>query len=143
MTKENNLQRFIDAQKTSYDVALSETKTGRKRTHWMWFIFPQIQGLGFSEISKFYALTNLDEAKDFLMHPVLGERLIRICTELLKLEENNPNKIFGNPDDLKLKSSMTLFSSLNMDPVFDEVLQKFFNGAKDTNTLKIIGRVDS
>ena len=85
MTKENNLQRFIDAQKTSYDVALSETKTGRKRTHWMWFIFPQIQGLGFSEISKFYALTNLDEAKDFLMHPVLGERLIRICTELLKL----------------------------------------------------------
>jgi uncharacterized protein (DUF1810 family) len=140
MSSENNLQRFIDAQETSYDTALSEISKGRKQTHWMWYIFPQVQGLGFSETSKFYAIKNINEAKEFLAHPVLSERLIGICNELLQLKENNATKIFGSPDDLKLKSSMTLFSFLKINPVFDLVLQKFFNGVKDNKTLEIIGR---
>ena len=140
MSDENNLQRFITAQETSYDTALAEIKKGRKQSHWMWYIFPQIQGLGFSETSKFYAIKDINEAKEFLMHPVLGERLIRICNELLNLEENNANKIFGSPDDLKLRSSMSLFSFLNINPVFDLVLQKFFGGTKDIKTLETIAR---
>ena len=140
MNNGSRLQRFITAQETSYDTALSEIKKGRKKSHWMWYIFPQIQGLGFSETSKFYAIKDVNEAKEFLKHPVLGERLIRICEELLKLEEGNANKIFGSPDDLKLKSSMTLFSLLNSHPVFDRVLEKFFQGAKDNKTLEIIAR---
>ena len=138
MSKENNLERFLSAQERSYETALAEIKRGRKQSHWMWYIFPQIQGLGFSETSKFYAIKDLEEAKEFLAHPVLGQRLIRICNELLKLHDNNANKIFGTPDDLKLKSSMTLFSSLDANPVFDLVLEKFFNGAKDARTLAII-----
>lgn len=140
MAIENNLKRFLDAQEPSYAMALSEINRGRKETHWMWFIFPQIQGLGFSETSKFYAIKNLREALAFLNHPVLGTRLVKICNELLKLESNNANKIFGSPDDMKLKSSMTLFSSLKeADPVFQFVLDKFFNGAKDSRTLELIG----
>lgn len=140
MAIENNLKRFLDAQEPSYAMALSEINRGRKETHWMWFIFPQIQGLGFSETSKFYAIKNLREALAFLNHPVLGTRLVKICNELLKLESNNANKIFGSPDDMKLRSSMTLFSSLNdADPVFQLVLDKFFNGAKDSRTLELIG----
>jgi len=138
MSKENNLERFLSAQERSYETALAEIKSGRKQSHWMWYIFPQIHGLGFSETSKFYAIKDLEEAKEFLAHPVLGQRLIRICNELLKLHDNNANKIFGTPDDLKLKSSMTLFSSLDANPVFDLVLEKFFNGAKDARTLAII-----
>ncbi len=105
----------------------------------MWYIFPQIQGLGFSETSKFYAIKDINEAEEFLKHPVLGSRLVHICNELLNLECNDANKIFGSPDDLKLKSSMTLFSSLpNTNPVFELVLEKFFNGTKDNKTLRII-----
>jgi uncharacterized protein (DUF1810 family) len=141
MSKENNLERFLSAQERSYETALAEIKSGRKQSHWMWYIFPQIQGLGFSETSKFYAIKDLEEAKEFLAHPVLGQRLISICNDLLKLHDNNANKIFGTPDDLKLKSSMTLFSSLDANPVFDLVLEKFFNGAKDARTLaKIAGQ---
>ena len=126
MNRENNLQRFIDAQETSYEAALSEIKNGRKKSHWMWYIFPQIQGLGFSETSKFYAIKDINEAEEFLKHPLLGHRLVRLCNELLKLESDDANRIFGSPDDLKLKSSMTLFSSLNINPVFQMVLEKFF-----------------
>ena len=140
MATENNLKRFLDAQEPSYAMALSEINRGRKETHWMWFIFPQIQGLGLSETSKFYAIKNLREALAFLNHPVLGTRLVKISNELLKLESNNANRIFGSPDDMKLKSSMTLFSSLNdADPVFQLVLDRFFNGAKDSRTLELIG----
>ena len=139
MSSGYNLERFIDAQEASYEIALSEIKTGRKKSHWMWYIFPQIQGLGFSETSKFYAIKDIDEARAFVEHPVLGERLISICNALLQLETNNAHKIFGSPDDLKLQSSMTLFSSLNINPVFQKVLEKFFNGIKDDKTLQIIG----
>ena len=140
MNTENNLQRFIDAQASSFETALSEVKNGRKQSHWMWYIFPQIQGLGFSETSKFYAIKDLAEAEEFLNHPVLGTRLISICNELLALKSNDANRIFGSPDDLKLKSSMTLFSSLHLNPVFELILKKFFNGAKDDRTLRIIDR---
>ncbi len=141
MAKESDLKRFIDAQKSHYPIALSEIKNGRKRTHWMWYIFPQIQGLGFSETSKFYAIKDINEADEFAKHPVLGNRLILICNELLKLESDNANEIFGSPDDLKLKSSMTLFSSLpNPNPIFQAVLDKFFSGKNDNKTLQIISR---
>jgi uncharacterized protein (DUF1810 family) len=140
MSKETNLERFIDAQERSYQIALSEIKNGKKESHWMWYIFPQVQGLGFSETSKFYAIKNIDEAKEFLLHPVLGNRLVNLCNELLKLESDNANSIFGSPDDLKLKSSMTLFSSLNINPVFQMVLDKFFNGKGDNKTLELIGK---
>ncbi len=139
MNKKYNLERFINAQETSYPVALSEIKNGKKQSHWMWYIFPQMQGLGYSETSRFCGIQNIDEAKEFLEHPVLGERLISVCKELLRLESGNANKIFGSPDDLKLQSSMTLFSSLNTDPVFLLVLEKFFNGRKDSKTLDLIG----
>ena len=140
MSKETNLERFIEAQERSYQIALSEIKNGKKQSHWMWYIFPQVQGLGFSDTSKFYAIKNIDEAKEFLLHPVLGNRLVNLCKELLKLESDNANSIFGSPDDLKLKSSMTLFSSLNINPVFQMVLDKFFNGTGDTKTLELIGK---
>lgn len=139
MTKSADLYRFIKAQEKDYSVALLEIKNGKKRSHWMWYIFPQIQGLGFSEMSVFYAIRDLQEATEFLRHPLLGQRLINICNVLLALKENDPGKILGSPDDMKLKSSMTLFASLpDVDPVFDKILTKFFNGEKDNKTLKII-----
>ena len=134
-----NLQRFLDAQEKDYPIALSEIKNGKKKSHWMWYIFPQIQGLGFSETSKFYAIENIGEAMGFLNHPVLGKKLIEICSELLNLGTNDAYKIFGSPDDIKLHSSMTLFSSLpNTNSVFQKVLDKYFNGEKDEKTLQII-----
>ena len=136
-----NLERFTEAQQADYAIALSEIKRGRKRSHWMWYIFPQIQGLGFTDTSKYYAIKNLDEAEEYMRHPVLGSRLLDICRELLRLESNNATGIFGTPDDLKLRSSMTLFSSLpGADPVFDLVLEKFYGGAKDSRTLRMIER---
>ena len=134
-----SLQRFLDAQQKSYEQALTEIQNGKKKTHWMWFIFPQIRGLGFSETSKYYAIRDRQEAEDYLKHPVLGKRLTTICHALLDLPNNNANSIFGSPDDLKLRSSMTLFASLkNPDPVFQSVLDKFFNGIGDNRTLQII-----
>jgi len=136
-----NLSRFLDAQKSDYQTALAEIQNGRKRSHWMWYIFPQIQGLGFSETSKFYAIQDAAEAEAYLAHPVLGSRLLEISNALLKLSSSNATSIFGSPDDLKLKSSMTLFASLpNADPVFRAVLEKFFNGAKDNKTLQMLHR---
>ncbi len=140
MDNEIILQRFIDAQEKMYNQALSEVRAGKKRTHWIWYIFPQILGLGFSETSRLYAIENMEEADAFLRHPVLGSRLIGICRALLDQPSANANKIFGSPDDLKLKSSMTLFATLkNTNPVFQEVLDKFFHGERDPRTLEIIG----
>ncbi|QNE39708.1 DUF1810 domain-containing protein [Hymenobacter sp. NBH84] len=134
-----NLTRFLDAQKSDYQTALSEIKNGRKRSHWMWYIFPQIQGLGFSETSKFYAIQDAAEAEAYLSHPVLGSRLLEISNALLKLSASNATSVFGSPDDLKLKSSMTLFASLpKTNPVFQDVLDKFFNGAQDNKTQRLL-----
>ncbi|MEO6893548.1 MAG: DUF1810 domain-containing protein [Ginsengibacter sp.] len=134
-----SLQRFLDAQGNDYEIALSEIKNGKKRSHWMWYIFPQIHDLGFSEMSKLYSIKSLDEAQEYLLHPVLGKRLIEISQSLLDLPSNNAHAIFGSPDDAKLKSSMTLFVSLQKtDAVFKLVLEKFFYGEKDEKTIEII-----
>jgi len=138
----NSLKRFTDAQENTYAAAFSEIQQGRKKSHWMWFIFPQIAGLGFSETSRYYGIKDLEEAAEFLKHPVLGSRLISISRELLKLKTNDAHQVFGSPDDLKLRSSMTLFSSLeNADPVFKMVLEKFFKGQMDAKTVHIISSV--
>jgi uncharacterized protein (DUF1810 family) len=139
---DNSLKRFTDAQENSYTTAFSEIQQGKKKSHWIWFIFPQIAGLGFSETSRYYAIKDLQEAAGFLKHPVLGSRLINISRELLSLKTNDAQQVFGSPDDLKLQSSMTLFSSLqDADPVFQLVLEKFFKGDKDKKTLYIISQL--
>jgi len=139
LSTSNPLNHFLKAQETDYPIALSEIKNGKKQSHWMWYIFPQIHGLGSSETSKFYEIKNIQEAEDYLNDSVLGNRLIEICNELLKLKTNDAHKIFGSPDDVKLRSSMTLFSSLNKaDLVFKKVLDKFFNGQVDQKTLRIL-----
>ncbi len=138
---DHNLQRFLSAQQNTYATALEEIKNGRKESHWMWYIFPQISGLGFSETSKLYAIKDLKEAKGYLQEPVLGKRLIEISTALLQLESNSPGRVFGSPDDMKLKSSMTLFAAISFaDPVFDKVLDKFFRGVRDAQTLQILDK---
>ena len=132
-----NLSRFIEAQERSYSIALDEIKKGRKHGHWMWYIFPQIQGLGYSSTSQYYAIENIEEATEYLNDMVLGARLIEICNELLKLDSNDAYSIFGSPDHLKLKSSVTLFSQVeNANPVFWAVLEKFFDNKPDDLTLK-------
>ena len=138
MSESFNLERFIDVQETGYERALSEISNGKKESHWMWYVFPQIRGLGFSQTSMFYAITDIHEAEEFLKHPVLGDRLIRICNALLANKSSDAMQIFGSPDNVKLRSSMTLFSSLNINPVFDQVLHKFFQGERDARTLQII-----
>jgi uncharacterized protein (DUF1810 family) len=140
MTPENNLKRYLDAQENSYESALSELRKGRKTGHWMWYIFPQIKGLGFSETSRFYGINNLDEARQYLDHPVLGSRLVTLCNVLLDQKSNDATRIFGTPDDLKLKSCMTLFDALpGTNSVFGQVLEKFYNGSKDAKTLQLTG----
>jgi len=139
MRSENNLNRFLDAQEKDYSRALAEIKNGRKQSHWMWYIFPQIARLGYSEMATFYAIKDIHEASDYLAHPVLGSRLIDISTALLGHDGKTANQIMGSPDDLKLRSCMTLFSLLkDTDPIFQAVLDKFFNGAQDQKTLSII-----
>ncbi|GAB3578084.1 DUF1810 domain-containing protein [Hymenobacter daeguensis] len=133
------LERFTEAQARNYANALAEICSGRKRTHWMWYVFPQIQGLGSSEYARLYALKNVQETADFLAHPVLGPRLLGISGALLGLASNDAHAIMGSPDDLKLRSSMTLFATLpGAPPVFQQVLDKFYHGAKDEKTLRIL-----
>ena len=139
MKSETNLKRFVDAQENDYSRALSEIKNGRKQSHWMWYIFPQISGLGFSETAKFYSIKDLQEASDYLDHPVLGSRLIDIANAMLRIDGKTANQILGSPDDLKLRSSMTLFSLVeNTNPVFQAILDKFFNGQPDPKTIALV-----
>ena len=136
-----NLNRYIEAQDRQYAIALAEMKAGYKTNHWMWFIFPQIAGLGFSDISKFYAIKNLEEAKVYLMHEVLGKRLREISKELLMQDTDNATFIFGSTDDMKLHSCMTLFAiadEVNPDNVFEKVLAKFFKSKYDRKTVEIL-----
>jgi uncharacterized protein (DUF1810 family) len=136
----NNLSRFLEAQASSYQTALAEIKNGRKRSHWIWYIFPQIQGLGLSETARFYAIQDLREAEEYARHPILSSRLVEISTVLLGLNSGDATAIMGSPDDLKLRSSMTLFAAVpGADAVFQAVLEKFFGGRKDEKTLRIIG----
>ena len=138
MMPETNLKRFLDAQANDYTRAFAEIKQGRKQSHWMWYIFPQLSGLGFSDMARFYAIKDLQEASDYLTHPVLGSRLIEIASALLGIEGKTANQVMGNPDDLKLRSSMTLFSLVpGADPVFQAVLDKYFSGLPDPKTLSL------
>lgn len=135
----SNLNRFIDAQKIDYITAYSEIKAGKKNSHWMWYIFPQIIGLACSQTSKFYGIENLNEAKDFLNNEYLSNNLFNITKLLHNLDENNASKIFGFPDDLKLKSSMTLFYiASNNNPIYKFIIDKYFNGDYCENTLKLL-----
>ncbi len=137
----NDLQRFINAQEGDFEDAFREIKNGRKQSHWMWYIFPQIAGLGFSSTSRFYAIKDINEAENYLAHPTLGKRLVEISEVLLTLEGKSANQIFGSPDDMKLKSSMTLFGALeDTNPVFQKVLDKYFDGDRDRRTLELIGK---
>jgi uncharacterized protein (DUF1810 family) len=134
-----DLKRFLEAQNRDYATALSEIKAGKKRSHWIWYIFPQIYGLGFSEISKRYAISDLPEAAAYLAHPILGKRLIEITSALQGLPDSNAREVMGSPDNLKLRSSMTLFAQVpGADPVFAAVLKKYFNGEKDKATLQLL-----
>jgi len=135
-----NLKRFKDAQDKDYDTALAEIRNGRKVSHWMWYIFPQVAGLGTTDISQHYAIKDIGEATDYLMDQELGLRLTNICKALLELETNDAYQVFGSPDNLKLKSSMTLFEAVPATfPVFGQVLDKFYGGERDQRTLQLLG----
>jgi uncharacterized protein (DUF1810 family) len=130
-----DLGRFVSAQEDVYDSALAEVRGGRKRTHWMWFVFPQIAGLGSSATSSRFAIRSAAEARAYLAHPTLGPRLVECCEALLELSSTSATGIFGSPDDMKLRSCATLFASVS-EPgsVFERVLSRFFGGAPDERT---------
>ena len=138
-----NLDRFLLAQEDNYERALQEVKNGNKTTHWMWYIFPQIIGLGSSSTAEYYAIKSIEEAKNYLNDEVLGSRLKEISSELLKLETNIPVLVFGEIDALKLRSSMTLFDyvSENDSNIFIDVLDKYYDGKKDDLTIEICNRL--
>ncbi|MCW2121035.1 DUF1810 domain-containing protein [Flavobacterium sp. 7A] len=139
MITQQLLNRFLEVQETKYQVALNEIQHGKKQTHWMWYIFPQIKGLGSTENAVFYGINNLDEAQEFFNHPILGPRLIQITQELLKIENKSAFEIMGTPDDKKLKSCMTLFGHIpNTNALFQEVLNKYFKGEKDLKTIILL-----
>jgi len=135
-----DLSRFLFAQEDVYDTALSELRRGRKETHWMWFIFPQLAGLGHSAMARRYAIRDIEEARAYLEHPVLGPRLVDCCQALISLNGKTASQIFGDPDDLKLRSSMTLFALVPDAPgEFDRVLERYFGGVEDGRTVDMLG----
>jgi len=136
-TGAHDLERFVDAQEGVYERVLRELHAGRKESHWMWFIFPQIAGLGHSPTSVFYAIASLDEARAYLAHPLLGSRLTECVSAVLAMEGSSARRIFGAIDEMKLRSSLTLFARAAPDkPLFAECLQKFFGGEPDPATLE-------
>ncbi len=138
------LERFTAAQDRIYRTVLAELKSGQKRTHWMWFIFPQIDGLGFTPTSIRYAIKSVAEARAYLDHPVLGPRLVECAEAVLAVEGRSASAIFGYPDDMKLRSSMTLFAHVAEEPqpVFARVLDKYYTGEKDNKTLRILAGLE-
>ena len=139
MKQNIDLSRFVEAHNQSYDTALKEIKNGHKYSHWMWYIFPQIQGLGKSSTSRYYAIKNSGEALAFLNDAYLGGHLIEISQVLMQLDSDNPTEIFGKPDDMKLRSCMTLFASVSDDnSIFHQVINKYFDGKPDKRTLAIL-----
>ena len=141
MANEYNLHRFLDAQERVYDSVLAELRTGRKSSHWIWFIFPQIAGLGHSEMAQQFAIASLEEAKAYLQHPTLGPRL-RACTQLvLDVNGLSAEEIFSYPDNLKFRSCMTLFLTATTDNAhFKSALHKYFDGQPDQRTLDILAQ---
>lgn len=136
------LERFLYAQEGVYDSALAELRAGRKRSHWMWFIFPQLAGLGHSATAHYYAIRNLTEARNYLAHPVLGVRLRECGRALLAVEGRTAHEIFGHPDDLKLRSSLTLFALVDeADSIFVQLLEKYYGGERDAATLRLLAEM--
>jgi len=140
MDMSKQLDRFLEPQRTAYPRALEEIRNGRKETHWMWYIFPQLRGLGQSDMARYYGIDGINEAKAYLEHPVLGQRLREITEVMLNQPETDPMKIFGWPDNLKLCSCMTLFAQISEDDLFVVALDKLFDGQEDSITLEILKR---
>ena len=135
----SDLSRFLKAQETDYKRALSEIRSGQKRSHWIWYIFPQIAGLGFSSTAQYYAIKDRQEAEEYLKNDLLRDRLVEISEALLQLESNDAGEVMGYPDDLKLRSSMTLFHEVAPETeVFQKVLDKFFEGKPDQRTIELL-----
>jgi len=134
-----DLQRFVDAQDGVYRRVVAELSAGRKQSHWMWFIFPQIAGLGFSAMAQRYAISSPEEAAAYLTHDILGPRLVECTRLVLAVPDKTILAILGSPDDLKFRSSMTLFSAVSDDPLFDQALAKYYAGEKDQATLDLLG----
>jgi len=135
------LSRFVTAQEDSYHRALEEIRGGRKQSHWMWYVFPQVRGLGRSAMSETYAIGSLDEARAYLAHPVLGPRLMEIAEAVLAIEDRSATQIFGRPDDLKLQSSATLFAAASpAGSAFERILERYFDRRQDQRTLQLLSR---
>jgi uncharacterized protein (DUF1810 family) len=142
MTDPFDLMRFVRAQDPVYRDIQAELTRGQKQSHWMWFVFPQVAGLGFSAMSQRYAIASRAEAKAYLAHPILGPRLVECTRLLLAVEGRTINAILGAPDDAKFRSSMTLFDAVSEEPVFDEALARYFSGERDGATLAILSKLD-
>jgi uncharacterized protein (DUF1810 family) len=135
-----DLSRFVEAQQDDFEQALSEIVRGKKHTHWMWYIFPQIDGLAFSSTSKHFAIKSIEEAKAYLEHPVLGPRLLECAEAVVRVKDRSATEIFGSPDDLKLRSCATLFACVSSPgSVFDRLLEKYYGGERDRKTLRLLG----
>ena len=135
----DDLNRFLMAQERDYAQALAEIRAGRKQSHWIWYISPQLRGLGYSYNAEYYGIADAEEARLYLAHPVLGSRLREITNALLELPESDPVRVMGRPDDLKLCSSMTLFEYVaEQDSVFGKVLDKYYGGRRDAATLRML-----
>lgn len=136
-----DLTRFVEAQEAVYDQALSELHAGRKRSHWMWYVFPQFDGLGMSPTSKLYAIKSVQEARAYVTHPILGPRLIECAQAALQVEGRSALEVFGSPDDMKLRSCATLFASVSpKGSVFHGIIDKFFDGEQDARTIALMTR---
>lgn len=136
-----DLTRFVVAQEGVYEQALAEIRAGRKRSHWMWYVFPQLKGLGSSPTSIQYAIGSGEEARAYLAHPILGSRLIECAEATLQIQGRSALQIFGAPDDLKLRSSATLFASVSQDgSVFHQIIDKYFDGEPDVRTIELMAR---
>jgi uncharacterized protein (DUF1810 family) len=142
MSDPYHLQRFVDAQDSVYANVVKELTAGRKRSHWMWFIFPQIEGLGFSAMAQRFAIGSRAEALAFLAHDVLGPRLIECTGLVMSVTGKTIHDILGSPDDLKFRSSLTLFAAVSDNPLFTDAIAKYFAGAKDQATLDHLSRFD-
>ena len=139
MENQYNLDRFLQAQNQTCLKALSEIRNGKKESHWMWYVLPQLLGLGFSDTSKYYGIQNLEEAVQYLAHPILGKHLIEISRELLQINNKTATDIFGIPDVVKFLSCLTLFSKVpEADPIFKQLQQKYFRGLEDEYTIQLL-----
>jgi len=139
-----DLTRFVQAQERDYEQAMSEIRSGRKRSHWMWYIFPQFEGLALSSTSRYYAIKSLAEAEAYLRHAVLGPRLLEGARATLAIDGRSAFEVFGSPDDMKLRSCATLFACVSAaGSVFEQVIDKYFGGERDGETLRLLGRTST